>query len=81
MMLTAIPPRLLHHVRDAARVVHDLAQLGLDLLCPCEEGHGGWLAVDQAPADPRPQIDATELLGHLPSVQRLAGMVRLDVPA
>lgn len=40
MMLTSVPPALLHHVRAAAAVVHDLAQLGLDLLCPCEDGHG-----------------------------------------
>lgn len=42
-MLTSVPPTLLHRVRDAAAYVHDLAQLGLDLLCPCEEGHGARL--------------------------------------
>lgn len=47
MMLTDIPPTLLHRVRDAAAYVHDLAQLGLDLLCPCEDGHGRWLTADE----------------------------------
>lgn len=82
MMLTSVPPSLLHRVRDAAAYVHDLAQLGLDLLCPCEEGHGARLqALGECEDEPPAQIDAMELLGHLPSVQRLAGMVRLDVPA
>lgn len=39
-MLTAIPPRLLHRVRDAALVVVGLAELGLALLCPCDDDHG-----------------------------------------
>lgn len=40
MMLTSIPPRLIHRVRDGAAYVHDLAELGLALLCPCEDDHG-----------------------------------------
>jgi len=50
MMLTAIPPRLLHRVRAAAAYVHDMAQLGLALLCPCEGDHGAgarWLTADE----------------------------------
>lgn len=39
-MLTSIPPALLHRVRDAAAYVHDLAQLGLALMCPCDDDHG-----------------------------------------
>lgn len=39
-MLTSIPPALLHRVRDAAAYVHDLAELGLALLCPCDDDHG-----------------------------------------
>lgn len=39
-MLTAIPPTLLHRLRDAAAWVHDLAELGLALLCPCDDTHG-----------------------------------------
>lgn len=42
-MLTSLRPTLLHRLRDAAAYVHDLAQLGLDLLCPCEDGHGARL--------------------------------------
>lgn len=49
-MLTSIPPLLLHRIRDAAAYVHDLAQLGLALLCPCEDDHGAggrWLLEDE----------------------------------
>lgn len=55
-MLTSLSPRLLHAVRSAAAYVHDLAQLGLDLLCPCEEGHGERLRqLETAPGCP-PQV-------------------------
>lgn len=42
-MLTAIPTRLLHRVRDAAAAVLVLAELGLELLCGCGHDHRGGL--------------------------------------
>jgi hypothetical protein len=30
----------LHRVRDSAAYLHDLASLGLALLCPCDDDHG-----------------------------------------
>lgn len=39
-MLTAIPARLLHWLRDRAREVVALAELGLALTCPCGGDHG-----------------------------------------
>lgn len=57
MPLFLIPPRALHVLRDAAAHVYHLAQLGLDHLCPCEEGHGATLAwitgADIPDTDPR----------------------------
>jgi len=42
-MLTAIPVRLLHAIRDAAAAVVVLADLGLELLCECGVDHRGAL--------------------------------------
>lgn len=46
-MLTSLPPRPLHVIRDAAAAVRDaaafvvsLAELGLAMLCPCDDDHG-----------------------------------------
>lgn len=85
-MLTSLPPALLHRVRDAARYVHDLAELGLALLCPCDDDHGAgarWLtgdgtgeALPPLPDDAYPP-GAVELpVAGLPT-ERLAGLVRL----
>lgn len=41
-MLTDLPPRLLHAVRDAAAAVLVLAELGLELLCD-QHNHTGAL--------------------------------------
>lgn len=52
-MLTSIPPRALHWVRDRAREVQGLAELGLALLCPCDDDHGAaarWLHDETAGA-------------------------------
>lgn len=42
-MLTAIPSRFLHNVRDLAVGVVILAELGLELLCGCGHNHSGAL--------------------------------------
>lgn len=42
--LMTIPPRLLHAVRDLATAVLVLTDLGLELLCNCEQDHDGGLA-------------------------------------
>lgn len=39
-MLTAIPPRLLHALRDTAAALLVLAELGLELLCPHHDHTG-----------------------------------------
>ena len=43
-MLTAVPPRLLHHARAGLLAVLELVELGLALLCPCEDDHGATAA-------------------------------------
>lgn len=40
-MLTAIPVRVLHAIRDTAAAVVILADLGLELLCECGVDHRG----------------------------------------
>lgn len=39
-MLTSIPPRVLHWLRDRARELVALAELGMALTCPCGGDHG-----------------------------------------
>lgn len=39
-MLTAIPLGVLHRARLAGLLVAGLAELGLALLCPCDDDHG-----------------------------------------
>lgn len=54
-MLTAIPPRVLHWLRDRARAVVALAELGLALTCPCGGDHGDGPALlghDETPGEP-----------------------------
>ena len=44
--LTAIPPRPLHWLRDQLDHLRGLVELGLALLCPCDDDHGAgarWL--------------------------------------
>jgi hypothetical protein len=91
-MLTSVPPALLHRVRDAAAYVHDLAELGLALLCPCDDNHGLTMrrlgGEDEHVRVHRFTNGATcwcgaehwRVLDPLPA-ERLAGMARLDVAA